>query len=110
MFEIVSVKSVPRQMPVDPDSLAERSAARNDPTLTSGSIRSSVTPPTYWRKAESATLFCSKVAPPRARQRSEEHTSELQSLMRISYAVFCLIKTTPNQNTTNHTIQTSNRN
>src|SRR3546814_8043061 len=25
-------------------------------------------------------------------QRSEEHTSELQSLMRISYAVFCLKK------------------
>src|SRR3546814_1921028 len=31
--------------------------------------------------------------------RSEEHTSELQSLMRISYAVFCL-KTKTNQNTT----------
>src|SRR3546814_1791754 len=29
-------------------------------------------------------------APPRGR--SEEHTSELQSLMRISYAVFCLKK------------------
>src|SRR3546814_8221854 len=28
------------------------------------------------------------------RDRSEEHTSELQSLMRISYAVFCLIRTT----------------
>src|SRR3546814_8563875 len=28
------------------------------------------------------------------RHRSEEHTSELQSLMRISYAVFCLKKTT----------------
>src|SRR3546814_5490637 len=29
--------------------------------------------------------------------RSEEHTSELQSIMRISYAVFCLTKkTTPN--------------
>src|SRR3546814_2787740 len=27
-----------------------------------------------------------------ARQRSEEHTSELQSLMRISHAVFCLKK------------------
>src|SRR3546814_4647623 len=27
--------------------------------------------------------------------RSEEHTSELQSLMRISYAVFCLKKKTP---------------
>src|SRR3546814_7527696 len=29
---------------------------------------------------------------PRRRARSEEHTSELQSLMRISYAVFCLKK------------------
>src|SRR3546814_10071611 len=29
---------------------------------------------------------------PGHRQRSEEHTSELQSLMRISYAVFCLKK------------------
>src|SRR3546814_5908876 len=28
----------------------------------------------------------------RAQERSEEHTSELQSLMRISYAVFCLKK------------------
>src|SRR3546814_9236503 len=33
------------------------------------------------------------------RVRSEEHTSELQSLMRISYAVFCLKK----KNNTNHT-------
>src|SRR3546814_7207888 len=51
------------------------------------------------------TLFRSDVLPPvggdsvpsicsgtKARCRSEEHTSELQSLMRISYAVFCLIK------------------
>src|SRR3546814_1122395 len=34
-------------------------------------------------------------------RRSEEHTSELQSLMRISYAVFCLKK-----KKTNHTIHT----
>src|SRR3546814_9580515 len=32
--------------------------------------------------------------------RSEEHTSELQSLMRISYAVFCLKKKTRNPITT----------
>src|SRR3546814_4102856 len=32
--------------------------------------------------------------------RSEEHTSELQSLMRNSYAVFCLKKTKNNKNTT----------
>src|SRR3546814_4749202 len=33
-------------------------------------------------------------------QRSEEHTSELQSLMRISYAVFCLKKKNQKQTTT----------
>src|SRR3546814_10010225 len=33
------------------------------------------------------------------RPRSEEHTSELQSLMRISYAVFCLKKKTKLHNT-----------
>src|SRR3546814_8715952 len=32
--------------------------------------------------------------------RSEEHTSELQSLMRISYAVFCLKKKTQTKNNT----------
>src|SRR3546814_10347684 len=34
--------------------------------------------------------------------RSEEHTSELQSLMRISYAVFCLKKKKTNQNERQH--------
>src|SRR3546814_5555773 len=34
----------------------------------------------------------------RRRSRSEEHTSELQSLMRISYAVFCLKNKTTIQN------------
>src|SRR3546814_7945176 len=36
--------------------------------------------------------------------RSEEHTSELQSLMRISYAVFCLKKNIKNVHYTNQTI------
>src|SRR3546814_4650161 len=35
--------------------------------------------------------------------RSEEHTSELQSLMRISYAVFCLKKKQTTQQQTHHT-------
>src|SRR3546814_4880008 len=44
---------------------------------------------------------------PRNRRRSEEHTSELQSLMRISYAVFCLKKKKNNILSTlpNHTTQ-----
>src|SRR3546814_7887035 len=37
--------------------------------------------------------------------RSEEHTSELQSLMRISYAVFCLKKKTNNDKNRIHMTQ-----
>src|SRR3546814_7956848 len=36
--------------------------------------------------------FDAVINPPQGMIRSEEHTSELQSLMRISYAVFCLKK------------------
>src|SRR3546814_1746046 len=38
-------------------------------------------------------------------ERSEEHTSELQSLMRISYAVFCLKKKKLPKDTLQHTVQ-----
>src|SRR3546814_4219342 len=43
------------------------------------------------------------------RHRSEEHTSELQSLMRISYAVFCLKKKTDQQQTTQTHNTTTNQ-
>src|SRR3546814_15085620 len=43
----------------------------------------------------------------RTAPRSEEHTSELQSLMRISYAVFCLKKKIPTI-TTHNTVITKN--
>src|SRR3546814_2737002 len=36
------------------------------------------------------------------RNRSEEHTSELQSLIRLSYAVFCLKKKTTHHTTKRH--------
>src|SRR3546814_1887703 len=52
-------------------------------------------PRQHRRKRRRAARFDDKV-------RSEEHTSELQSLMRISYAVFCLKKkkyTTPHTQT-----------
>src|SRR3546814_6673914 len=39
--------------------------------------------------------------------RSEEHTSELQSLMRISYAVFCLKKKKQNKHKRTNTTNTS---
>src|SRR3546814_1402425 len=37
-----------------------------------------------------AAVFTGGLARPRDRTRSEEHTSELQSLMRTAYAVFCV--------------------
>src|SRR3546814_1704301 len=43
------------------------------------------------------------------RRRSEEHTSELQSLMRISYAVFCLKKKNNNTHKSDRTHHTKLR-
>src|SRR3546814_2502224 len=43
------------------------------------------------------------------RERSEEHTSELQSLMRISYAVFCLKKKNTRRITQTAMMSTSNQ-
>src|SRR3546814_4943997 len=37
-------------------------------------------------------LLCNRTSKPLALARAEEHTSELQSIMRISYDVFCLKK------------------
>src|SRR3546814_5506063 len=47
---------------------------------------------TYWYAPANMLLDAGLVMPDaqRGTGRSEEHTSELQSLMRISYAVFCL--------------------
>src|SRR3546814_9748753 len=64
-----------------------------------------ITGPIRWRVRYCATgqhvsgLWCARrrLVRHRPRWRSEEHTSELQSLMRISYAVFCLKKKTHNR-------------
>src|SRR3546814_8334606 len=54
--------------------------------------------------AASRPLLAGGVPPQRSHdlRRSEEHTSELQSLMRISYAVFCLKKKKKITRTTKH--------
>src|SRR3546814_2859923 len=52
--------------------------------------------------ARERAAACAQRAVGIRRQRSEEHTSELQSLMRISYAVFCLKKKTLKTRKTNN--------
>src|SRR3546814_9501141 len=63
------------------------------------------------RRARSSTAW-RRCRSPRAtwRGRSEEHTSELQSLMRISYAVFCLKKKKTKTDDTNNTKHTTPKN
>src|SRR3546814_12222594 len=56
----------------------------------------------------SSSRWASKSAELLSIERSEEHTSELQSLMRISYAVFCLKK--KKKNTTKHKSQLNQSN
>src|SRR3546814_10485150 len=67
-------------------------------------FRSPAEPPPMNIKVMVASQVCSFMAPMSRllKPRSEEHTSELQSLMRISYAVFCL-KKKRNQTITNQT-------
>src|SRR3546814_17380355 len=70
------------------------------------------TPLTYsalfaWATSEMRAAVSSQSNIPR----SEEHTSELQSLMRISYAVFCLKKKTQQRSgTSTHDITKTNNN
>src|SRR3546814_4087098 len=64
---------------------------RQEPRSASRSASAAPEPPRPTRSPQSAREV--------ERARSEEHTSELQSLMRISYAVFCLKKKTNNKPT-----------
>src|SRR3546814_7447675 len=70
----------------DTSVLRPRRTARSNSTSPK-QISSQVTACTShgWKCASAASSWS-------MRERSEEHTSELQSLMRISYAVFCLKK------------------
>src|SRR3546814_2495817 len=68
-----------------------------------GAQTAKCTPATPSRVIGCAPSTCqsARCEPSAMKCRSEEHTSELQSLMRTSYAVFCLQKKKTNQQTTN---------
>src|SRR3546814_1307709 len=93
-------RRIPRKVPADHvhvDAIGGYATAANDRNV-GGSIDVALSPQIVahldgsWRKTGDMRSGGYVYAP-----RSEEHTSELQSLMRISYAVFCLKKKNNNQ-------------
>src|SRR3546814_1328024 len=63
-------------------------------TLRNLATKLGVSAPSLYHHFANKTEVLRAAAKELVRDRSEEHTSELQSLMPISYAVFCLTKTT----------------
>src|SRR3546814_4539147 len=101
-FFFLMIRRPPRSTRTDtlfPYTTLFRSACTATSSSASSTIASS---DSYWARC-AAPVGGSWLRPTGASTarttRSEEHTSELQSLMRISYAVFCLKKKT----TTHHT-------
>src|SRR3546814_8001291 len=69
------------------------------PPITAGEALKGLASKQYFEPEEIVTGRWAKHLEEIPPGRSEEHTSELQSLMRISYAVFCLKKIKENHNT-----------
>src|SRR3546814_4775222 len=91
-FFFLMIRRPPRSTRTDtlfPYTTLFRSSARSTTGSTSTS-RAARSPPSWAHPAPARPRCCASSAG--SGDRSEEHTSELQSLMRISYAVFCLKK------------------
>src|SRR3546814_1103869 len=73
-----------------PTALAKRAISATDGEMSKKRTKKDI--------SQSTTLLAFFQRAP-TKRRSEEHTSELQSLMRISYAVFCLKKKKPKNRT-----------
>src|SRR3546814_3108354 len=73
----------------DPVAPAQASSA---PEAGGGGEKEPASPEQVWEAFEQQCRDAAEANGLTGPQRSEEHTSELQSLMRISYAVFCLKK------------------
>src|SRR3546814_8560233 len=74
-------------------------------TLSRGAVRFGPLGPTPFRDSRCTLPIDLYIVSQSPHERSEEHTSELQSLMRISYAVFCLKKKNRINNITQNHIQ-----
>src|SRR3546814_5542931 len=101
LFFFLMIRRPPRSTRTDtllPDTTLFRSAVRRtEPTSVHGGttrpkVRRLLPPHTPIRRPARGSPTRENLTVVVQTPRSEEHTSELQSLMRISYAVFCLTK------------------
>src|SRR3546814_10258380 len=96
-FEIHEFKPFPADAPIDPETTGAFGVSWRDdgtPVFTQAALPEGRRPLGREYSALRWSGFSANEPVPleRGGVRSEEHTSELQSLMRISYAVFCLKK------------------
>src|SRR3546814_3333163 len=112
-----AVQASKKRQASDVSAARAAKAARRASALSSDTTNISAASPDSGRNSPTdiRLLFTIAAESARCRTRSEEHTSELQSLMRISYAVFCLKKKkklkSPNTNKTHqHNVITENKN
>src|SRR3546814_9505970 len=106
-FYLLMIRRPPRSTRTDtlfPYTTLFRSCSHNFPSRSQIPIHHQSPVEAGLLAKASAQLASLPAMPPpsRASLRSEEHTSELQSLMRISYAVFCLKKKTYTHTATDH--------
>src|SRR3546814_5966539 len=80
------------------------------PWLSCEMVRTCIFPPCSTASLSSTGISITHGPHHVAHRRSEEHTSELQSLMRISYAVFCLKKKKQTKQQRASTYMTKNHN
>src|SRR3546814_9632504 len=85
-------KTIPVDRALCPQGSRHDRATRGAARQIRGDRRDSERPPAPPGARRCDRVWLRYVAARPAANRSEEHTSELQSLMRISYAVFCLNK------------------
>src|SRR3546814_5065124 len=93
---IESIGTTPVPTPTADAPVADDITVREKPA------EDTATPSFLERRGIAFDEIARTVKRPTIRLRSEEHTSELQSLMRISYAVFCLKKKNIIQTKTSH--------
>src|SRR3546814_2118825 len=85
-------------LPSIPDQAAQRTAPANVDVFNQGAPATPDAAPADPATPGNEQSDASRAVEVPRLSRSEEHTSELQSLMRISYAVFCLKQKTQRQN------------